>query len=167
MILLLIFLTLSRGLKMKIIKGNIWDYRSKGFIIVPTNGFITKRGEAVMGRGLALQTKQKYPEFPLLLGWHLSTIGNVPGYFHKQAIITLPVKYYWKSPADLNLITRSAQLLGRAIKPKTLEERSAYGINRPVYMPKVGCLNGRLNWESQVYPIIEKYLPNRTVVDLR
>jgi len=149
---------------MRIIKGNIWEYHLKGYVVVPTNGFITKQGKAVMGRGLALQTKQKYPKFPLLLGWHLSTIGNVPGYFHKQAIITFPVKYYWKAPADLKLITRSAQLLNRAIKPQTLEERTAYGINRPVYIPKVGCGCGKLAW-SQVRPILETYCPNVTVID--
>lgn len=149
---------------MEIIKGNIWDYRSKGYIVVPTNGFITKRGEAVMGRGLALQTKQKYPKFPLLLGWHLENIGNVPGYFREYSIITFPVKYYWKAPADLKLITQSAQLLNTVIDPPTLKNAATYGISLPVYIPKVGCGCGKLDW-SQVKPILEAYCPNVTVID--
>lgn len=149
---------------MEIIKGNIWDYQSKGYIVVPTNGFITKRGEAVMGRGLALQTKQKYPKFPLLLGWHLEHIGNVPGFFREYSIITFPVKYSWKAPADLKLITRSAQLLNTAIDPPTLKNVATYGISLPVYIPKVGCGCGKLDW-SQVKPILEAYCPNVTVID--
>jgi hypothetical protein len=151
---------------MKMIQGNIWDYKLDGYVVVPTNGIITKAGEAVMGRGLAWQAKKMFPALPKKLARHLLTSGNVPGYFHEYSIITFPVKHHWKEAADLKLIKRSAQLLDRAIDPRTLEEPSAYGIDLPVYMPKVGCGNGQLEWE-QVRPILETYCPNVTIVDWR
>lgn len=144
---------------MKIIKDDIWKYRSTGYIVVPTNGVVNRYGEAVMGRGLALQTKQKYPEFPRLLARHIFTVGNVPGLFHKYSIITFPVKHHWQDKASVKLIEDSAILLRKFIRaqrshPKRLE----------IYMPKVGCGNGQLDWKD-VEPIIERYCPYVTVID--
>jgi len=48
---------------MEIIKGDIWNLHKVGWIIIPTNGFVKKNGENVMGRGLAKQVKDKYLSF--------------------------------------------------------------------------------------------------------
>jgi len=43
---------------MKEVIGNIWNYYNKGnWIVITTNGTIKKNGEAVMGRGVALEAK--------------------------------------------------------------------------------------------------------------
>lgn len=141
-------------MSINIIKDDIWNYYKKGYIVIPTNGVIKNNGENVMGRGLALQVKKKYSEFPKLLGDNLKQYGNVPLIFTEYKFITFPVKHYWWEKADLKLIKNSAQLLGKE------------WIHKPelIYMPKIGCGNGHLNWED-VVPIIEEYLPLVTIID--
>lgn len=145
---------------MNIIKGNMWNYPPKYFIVVPTNGIVNSNGKAVMGRGLALQTAQRYPDFPRKLARHLLTSGNTLGFFPEESIITFPVKHHWKEVADLKLIETSAQVLSGHVY-------SCFGaLNASnILMPKVGCGNGQRDWETEVRPIIEKYLPNITIVD--
>ena len=100
------FLNIIKGLiKMKIKIGNIWDYRETGYIVIPTNGIIKTNGENVMGRGLALQAKNKYPDFPRALGNFLKKKGNTVGFFTPN-LITFPVKHKWYEKADLELIEK-------------------------------------------------------------
>ena len=138
---------------MKIIKADIWDYVEQGFITIPTNPIINSRGAVVMGRGLALQIKEAYPEFPFIFAKFIKDRGNVPGIFSNN-LITFPVKYHWKAQADLLLIEQSAKILGKLMR----------FIGHNVYMPKVGCGNGQLDWED-VKPILEKYCPDVIIVD--
>lgn len=146
---------------MKIIKANIWNYKDKGTIIIPTNGFVKKNGECVMGRGLALQAKQRYPDLPFLLGQHIKTHGNTIGYFYKYDLISFPVKHNWWEQANLELIEHSAIDLGKKyIEPYNL------GCNINLYMPRIGCGNGKLEW-GNVLPIIYTHLGHLvTIVDI-
>lgn len=66
---------------------DIWNFAYSSVIGIPTNGFITRDGSGVMGRGLALQAKQKFPGVEKALGHHLLANGNEVGW-----IIELPVK---------------------------------------------------------------------------
>lgn len=144
---------------MNILIDDIWKYRLEGYIIIPTNGIVSRNGEAVMGRGLALQTKQRYSEFPRVLARHLLSNGNVLGIFPEYSIITFPVKHHWQDKADLALIRESAQALGQFMREQT---------DNPcclsVYCPKVGCGNGQLEW-NQVSPILQEHCPYVTVID--
>lgn len=138
--------------------GNIWDYyESGGVIVVTTNGDINSRGECVMGRGIALQVKNRFPEFPKKLANHIRKHGNNVGYFSIYRIFTFPVKHHWFEKADLNLIERSAFQLKESVDKLRLER---------VFMVRPGCSNGRLMWED-VKSVIEKHLDDRfLVVDL-
>lgn len=144
---------------MNILMGDIWEHRLFGYIVVPTNGVVTRSGEAVMGRGLALQTKQRYPEFPRVLARHLLNNGNVIGIFHEYSIITFPVKHHWQDKADLILIRESAQALGAFMREQTDNPACL-----SVYAPKVGCGNGQRNWH-EVSPILEEHCPYVTIID--
>lgn len=43
--------------------GNIWELaKPYDGIVITTNGYVNKRGEAVMGKGIAYQAKQREPE---------------------------------------------------------------------------------------------------------
>ena len=47
---------------MRIEKGNVWDYHSKGYwVVIPTNLGWKANGEAVMGAGLAKQAAKRFP----------------------------------------------------------------------------------------------------------
>jgi hypothetical protein len=131
---------------MKIIKDDIWKYRgNKTPICVTTNGFVKKNGECVMGRGIANQTKLKFPEFPALVGEKIRQFGNKVFYYQGYDIITFPVKHNWWEMADLELIKQSVIQL--------LEIIDYFDT---VYMTKPGCHNGKLDWETQVKPILEE-----------
>lgn len=142
---------------MKIIKDDIWKYDQEGYIIVTTNGFIKSNGECVMGAGIAQQAKIKYPKLPKELGTMIKQYGNVPFAFYGAHIITFPVKDVWWEKADLNLIEQSCIHL-KLLLLKEVES------TWKIYMPKVGCGNGQLDWKD-VEPIIENHLPFVTIVD--
>lgn len=138
--------------------GDIWEYYNYGYwIVVPTNGFVTRKGEAVMGRGLALDTKKKFPEFSKELGERLGDYGNEVFTFMKYHLITFPVKRWYWEKASLELIEKSAKSL------QTIFSINLMGIKTPVYLPRVGCGNGKLYWVD-VKPILERYLDDRFIV---
>ena len=143
---------------MKEITGNIWDYHEKGhWIVITTNGTVKANGEAVMGRGVALQAKQKYPGLPYDLGQEISKIGNVLHHWGQEGLLFLPVKHNWWERANISLIEKSIQQL-KDFFDNTIEDYSP-----PVYMVRPGCGNGGLDWED-VKPILEKYLDDRFIV---
>ena len=113
---------------MKLIRGNIWKSGAMG-ICVTTNGIVKKNGDAVMGRGIALQAAQRYPELAPELGRRLTLWGNKV----YTMIITFPTKHHWKDPSDIELIKNSAHQLVEAWQH---EQRCA--------LPFPGCANGGL-----------------------
>ena len=138
---------------MKEITGNIWDYYDKGnWIVLTTNGTVRKDGACVMGRGVALQAKQRFPNLPFMLGSFISITGNKSYWFRSYRIITFPVKHNWWEKAILGLIENSCNLLVKD-----------FPANFPIYMVRPGCGNGGLEWKD-VKPVLEKYLDDRFIV---
>lgn len=46
-------------------KGNMWDCFGKvDLFLVTTNPIVNAKGELVMGRGIALEAKKRFPELP-------------------------------------------------------------------------------------------------------
>lgn len=143
-------------------KGNIWEYHNKGYLtVIPTNGALKNNGENVMGKGLALQAKQRFPDLPLKLGTAIKYNGNNVYLFPEYRTISFPVKHHWSEKADLRLINTSAlQLLD-------VLEMIVASVPIKVALPKVGCGAGNLNWE-EVKPILSKHLDEQfTVVDMQ
>jgi hypothetical protein len=138
-------------------KGNLWTIHDRGcIIVVTTNGVLNHQGRAVMGRGVAKQAADRFPNLPWRLGDWIRYHGNYAHYFESLSLITMPVKHYWHQKADLNLIARSAEYLMQIANVFRLQE---------VYMPRPGCGNGNLQWRH-VKPVIELILDDRfTVVE--
>ena len=131
---------------MKEIAGDIWDYYDKGnWIVITTNGTVKKNGEAVMGKGIALQVKQRFPDFPRRFGEALTKSGNNVKVDTYTRIFTFPVKHNWRRRADLKLVEESC---------KQLVIKTA---GQKVYMVRPGCGAGQLDWKTEVKPILEKY----------
>lgn len=114
---------------------------------ITTNGIVRRDGALVMGRGVALQAAQRYPDLPKRLGGLRRFKGNVPAAIPEYGIVTFPVKHHWRDKADLDLLRRSAEVI------RMLWDAYAYG---PVAIPRPGCGNGGLTW-NQVRPILEPY----------
>ena len=145
------------------IKGDIWERWEYGhWIVIPTSGSVKRNGEAVMGRGLALQAKQNFPDLAMRLGKYLLDYGNNICFFENLRLISFPVKRFYFDEATLELIERSCKQT-----KEFLNENYAFGneikITWPIYLPKVGCGNGGLKWED-VKPILEKYFDEEKFV---
>ncbi len=141
---------------MKQITDNIW--KAKGnWIVIPTNGYVNKLGECVMGRGLALQAKSRYPKLALELGTLIEMNGNHCFLLRPYHLISFPVKPVWWVKASLELIEHSTKELISLVN-----KSNEIGI----LLPLVGCGNGKLQRE-QVLPILNRYLDDRfTLVEL-
>lgn len=137
------------------VHGDVWDYYDQGYwLVVTTNGSLNRRGECVMGAGIAKQAAQRYPELPKLLGRRLRTFGNIVHLFPALRVITFPVKRQWHEPADPELIYASSLQL------RNLEVDGFLDIGgepTPVAMVRPGCGNGWLDWE-EVKHLIEPVL---------
>lgn len=108
----------------------------------------------VMGKGLALQFKQAFPE-NFEEYQRACQDGEVKpgqmfivptGYLtHPRYIINFPTKHHWKNPSRIEDIEIGLQALIEAVR--WLEIRS-------IAIPPLGCGNGGLTW-SRVAPLIE------------
>ena len=143
---------------MKEVIGNLWDYHEKGhWVAITTNGFVKRNGEAVMGRGVALEAKKRFPRLPEVLGLSIKFCGNTVRVlgtppFLDYKLVAFPVKHRWWERADVALIEEGCKLLSISW-PKGVK----------LYMVRPGCGNGGLDWKD-VRPILEKYLDDRFVV---
>lgn len=155
--------------------GDIWDL-AEDFeaIVITTNGFIKDNGEVVMGRGIAKEAKERYPNLPKHLGDWVKANGNVPGItnivpnitvydvWRPYYLLTFPVKPAysfngapgWMVNADIELIRESAKLLVDLVDKNDI---------KTVILPRPGCGNGRLKWGA-VKPVIEPILDDRFTV---
>lgn len=144
--------------KIRELTADFWELyeqrQEKDLFIIPTNGSLNASNHAVMGRGLALDVRRKHPALPYELGRRMLKEGNRVYHFANWQLITFPVKHTWFENADLHLIGRSCQQLNVQL---------LLGNFANVYVPRVGCGNGKLKWEH-VKPILEKYLDDRYTI---
>jgi hypothetical protein len=159
-----------------VLEGDIWaeqERRNDGagrptWVVVPTN----LRG--VMGRGLADQCRQRWPEVEAeykglardeRLFWWSETVqrecgdGRCPsglGYQHRHdhwsAVVLLAVKDDWRDKADPSLITYG---LGRLMQWR--EMMLEWRRECDVLVPLLGCGFGELE-PADVEPLIERFV---------
>ena len=113
----------------------------------------------IMGKGIALQFKQAFPENfkayeracargEVRLGeMHVVQTARLE---NPRIIINFPTKAHWRSKARLNDIERGIDDLVRVIERHQV---------RSIAIPPLGCGNGGLNW-SDVRPLIMRALAN-------
>lgn len=148
-------------------QGDLWvlpaDVRC-----ITTNGDVRGDGQAVMGRGCAREAKDRFPGVATYLGLLLEQQGNhvhelmvsphLPGTTIAETwdLVSFPVKHHWREPADLDLIVRSCRELMALADARPEWKR--------ILLPRPGCGNGQLDWETQVRPAIFYLLDDRVVV---
>ena len=137
---------------MKEVSGDVWDHHNQGhWVVITVNGSVRKDSCAVMGRGVAKQAAERFPNLSSELGERIRIGGNKVWVMVNYGIFTFPVKHNWWEKADLTLIEQSAR------------ELSQVHVEPPIYMVRPGCGNGGLDWKD-VKPILERYLDDRFVV---
>lgn len=157
--------------------ANIWDMLDEGAIGIPTNGFIKRNGDGVMGAGLAKEAMSRFPGISYELGSHLKKNGNTVGWLLTQPqILAIPVK-----PVSIKINTQSdfKYILSRVknnysigstvpgfhckasislIKQsliQLIDFIGKYCLNK-VYIPLLGCGNGGLSYSKDLFPLLSK-----------
>lgn len=108
----------------------------------------------VMGKGIAKEFKAIYPDmfkkYQVLCERGQLQAGKLWLYRtdHKW-ILNFPTKVHWRNPAKPEYIEAGLQ--------KFVSQYGAKGISS-ISFPMLGCGNGELDWETQVHPLMERYL---------
>ena len=128
---------------------NLWDTPKGSWKCITTNGTIRRDGALVMGKGNALEARERFPDVDLMLG-RLTSLWNVHVFpIPEFGLIGFPTKHNWYENADLGLIRTSCRELAELFDLDTLR-----GV---VYLPRPGVGNGGLSWEI-VRPVVAKEL---------
>lgn len=128
------------------VKGDIFSSPSQ--IIVNTVNTV-----GVMGKGIALEFKNKYPDmfqrYKTLCEEEKFDIGNLILWKSSEKwVLLFPTKKHWRSPSKIEYIEEGLK--------KVVENWDKLGTSS-IAFPKLGCGNGGLTWE-EVRPLMEKYL---------
>ncbi len=146
--------------------GDFWTIQGD-LRCITTNGTLRNSGDAVMGKGIALQAKQRYDKMSKkrydkiesALGRLINKYGNHVFYLGR-GLISFPTKHNWKENSDIELIKRSAMELVSLINDKLPIKNKA---NKRILLTRPGCGNGGLNW-AEVKPIIQTILRDDTFI---
>jgi hypothetical protein len=126
--------------------GDFWTVQGDARCVT-TNGTLRANGNAIMGKGMALQAKQRYPKLEYTLGKLIQKYGNHT-FKLGNGLISFPTKRHWREDSDIELIKRSAQELVSILKDDPAKR---------VLLTRPGCGNGNLDWED-VRPILQTIL---------
>lgn len=129
----------------------MWDAFGKGVFMITTNPIRRSDGAIVMGRGIALEAKTKYPSLPFDFGEMLTKYPANVGYigtYDYTRVYWFMVKSHWREDASIDIIKKSVE-----------ELQFLYGFtDERVDLNFPGIGNGKLKRES-VLPLLES-LPN-------
>lgn len=130
------------------IQGDIFD--SPAQVIVNTVNTV-----GVMGKGLALSFKQRYPamfeRYKLMCDKKLLTVGKLMLFYEPDHwLLMFPTKENWRNPSKLEYIEKGLM--------KFVTTYADKGITS-IAFPRLGCGNGELDW-NDVRPLMERYLKN-------
>jgi hypothetical protein len=137
--------------------GNVWSYLPIAHArVITTNGSLKRNGEAVMGKGIALEAAMRFPALPEKLGKRIFEKGNKVHVFRKGSLkdldydlIAFPTKNEWHENADPFLIVQSAHRLA------DIADANDYA---KIVMPRPGVGAGNLRWDDvrhSIYKILD------------
>lgn len=128
------------------VEGNIFD--SPAQVIVNTVNTV-----GVMGKGIALEFKNRYPQmfekYKTACEKHMLTIGKLMLVSAPDHMLLLfPTKENWRYPSKISYIEQGLK--------RFCDNYAQRGITS-IAFPKLGCGNGELDW-NEVHPLMERYL---------
>jgi O-acetyl-ADP-ribose deacetylase (regulator of RNase III) len=161
------------------ITGNLFESEMADAICILTNGFVNTQGANTMGKGCALEAKQRWPGIQMSVGDAIRHGGNDtrvltvlgseewdgficlpprlgwPALTVPYHILMFPTKNHWSEPSDLGLIQKSC------VQLMELTDQRGW---QSVVLPRPGCGAGGLSWENEVRPLISAILDDRIYV---
>lgn len=147
--------------------GNMWDIFGKtDLFYITTNPIRRHDGAVVMGRGIAKEAKDRYPDLPYIFGRRLDylTLPDAEfrytgwiGRFDEQTVCYFMVKDHWRSEARLDYIDASCKALIADNMSRGIPGGYMHSTRIDLNFPGIG--NGKLKRED-VLPIIEQLPDN-------
>lgn len=136
----------------EIVKGNIFESDSQ--TIVNAVNCV-----GVMGGGIALEFKNRYPEMFLKYRDICSKKLLSPGKLHlwksdTKWILNFPTKNHFRNPSEIEFIEEGLKKF-----VDTYEEKGITSISFPL----LGSGLGGLDWETEVKPLMFKYLSDLNI----
>ena len=166
--------------------GEMFDAQDVDAICITTNGYITKKGRLVMGRGCALTAKKRFKNIDLILARKRQKEGlrvtiAIEKSTNHPAIVAFPVKPISRENTGPNSIVphMRARLAGIKTIPgwactaeiglikKSAEQLVALADIKgwtKIALPRPGCGAGMLSWEKVVKPALSDILDDRFIV---
>ncbi len=128
------------------IKGDLFN--SPAQVLVNTVNTV-----GVMGKGIALEFKNRYPDMFKVYQKECDNksldIGKLLLWKNNEKwVLLFPTKKHWRSPSKISYIEKGLQ--------KFVQTYESLGIES-IALPRLGCGNGGLDW-NDVKPIMEHYL---------
>lgn len=144
-------------------KGNMLNHLNDcDFAFITTNSYVKNNGRLVMGRGIAQQVRDSFPDIDLDLGktitsrgLHLKTYDLIQSQTYPK-IWAFQVKWHWADKANLTLIESACD---------ELSNMAQYNYDKVFYLNFPGIGNGQLSRE-EVLPIVEQLPDNVTIWEL-
>lgn len=134
---------------MKLLRGDMWSaWERADLFCITTNSFIRSDGTLTMGRGIALQAKQRFPGIERALATHIQHLGAygllISERWPAAKLAAFQTKRHFADNSELKLIQLATdRLLIWALTHHDAE----------IHLPFPGIGNGRLSREA-VLPII-------------
>lgn len=129
---------------MRELKADLFSIRADVYCVT-TNGEIRSDGKAVMGAGVAKYVRDKFKGIDYILGQQLKTNGNIIStIWGDPHIVSFPTKHKWRDKSCPVLIEENLKYLSL--------------FKGVIVLPRPGCSNGGLDWETCIKPLCEKYL---------
>jgi O-acetyl-ADP-ribose deacetylase (regulator of RNase III) len=131
------------------------EFRSDNLLEADVEALVnTVNTVGVMGKGIALQFKKKFPEnFKAYEQAHKNGELRIGKMFtvslqltNPRYIINFPTKNHWREKSRVEYVREGLEDLLREIERLDI---------RSVALPPLGCGNGGLDWETEVRPLIE------------
>ena len=138
----------------RFVKGNLFDSTAEALV-----NAVNCVG--VMGKGIALQFKHRFPlmylDYRNKCHREEILLGQVSLFRENgRIIINFPTKGHWRSDSYLKNIVSGLQSLHEAIRVKKI---------RSIAIPPLGCGNGGLQW-SRVMAVLKSCLSDLDDVDI-
>jgi O-acetyl-ADP-ribose deacetylase (regulator of RNase III) len=130
----------------KYLEGDL--FKSPAQVIVNTVNTV-----GVMGKGIALEYKNRYPnmfeKYREYCDKKKIQIGKLMLWYEPDHwILLFPTKEHWRNPSKLRYIEEGLVKFVNTYADKNIVS---------IAFPRLGCGNGELNWD-EVKPLMEKYL---------
>lgn len=110
---------------------DIWyDHDYGDYAVIPTNMTLRQNGNAIMGAGLALQARDRYPDLEQRYGASLRA-GDSVYVDHEYRLVLVPTKDDWREPSTWQLVEDAVIALQH--------------LELPLAIPLLGAGRGGLN----------------------